>query len=887
MRKQHGHRAPRARSRSHPVTLALGLLLVAPFATAGVLTVRFLYADYARHAEALDASAAVADAIRSASTIDESPPTPVDAVAVAPDADQVLLAQLPYAEDVPPDVARIRLGSGGALSVLMRSGALCSGVSFSISRAGQSPAGSFICEENVPPPAPPGLRATPHDGFVSLEWPPAAGAVEDYAVAYSLDGGGLWTGVDDGVTAASRATVGPLLNGREYLFRVSARNLAGQSPPVMADASPFTTPSPPTRVQATGGLTPVVSWAPAAQDGGRPVIGYVVNGNPTGRCTAVPPATSCELTDLPAAPGYTFTVRAVNDAGPGRSSAATGPPVSVFSAPGRAVAVTTAPGDGLVLLTWTRPLLDGNTPILDYAVDYKVATDDEWTALDHPQSTITARTVTGLRNGVAYDFRVLTINAAGASAPPLYRVTETPARVPDAPEALLEADADSAVTLAWAAPTFDGGAAITDYTVEYSAAGGPWTAAEHPAGATTGMRVSGLDNGTAYRFRVAAVNDMGTGARSMTVDGSPFTRPGPVRGPVAVGSLTSVALAWKPPADDGGRPIIGYRVDYRLDSAPEWTRADDALTRATTATVSDLVTDAAYDFRILAVTAGGTGPARPDSAIGPTLPGVIVNETPRAPEGLTVEPGDGRVTVAWQAVPAGPESPIEAYTVTGDPLGSCTTDELTCVVKGLANGTEYSFTVHAANSSLTGPESVPVTAIPQAPMNSAAGGTVTTYSQGGRTYRVHTFATSSALVVRAAARPFDILVVGGGGGSLVPADGVLAPGGGGRVLQVNGRLLPRGRLTVVVGAGGEPGLPGAPSSLTGLGTAAAGSAGSPTLVESWPARRSAITGRATMYGGPGDPLSGPGSDGRGAGGGGPTASRGGDGVVIVRYEIEP
>ena len=28
-------------------------------------------------------------------------------------------------------------------------------------------------------------------------------------------------------------------------------------------------------------------------------------------------------------------------------------------------------------------------------------------------------------------------------------------------------------------------------------------------------------------------------------------------------------------------------------------------------------------------------------------------------------------------------------------------------------------------------------------------------------------------------------------------------------------------------------------------------------------------------------------DGRGAGGGGPTASRGGDGVVIVRYEIEP
>ena len=68
---------------------------------------------------------------------------------------------------------------------------------------------------------------------------------------------------------------------------------------------------------------------------------------------------------------------------------------------------------------------------------------------------------------------------------------------------------------------------------------------------------------------------------------------------------------------------------------------------------------------------------------------------------------------------------------------------------------------------------------------------------------------------------------------------------------------------------------------------APGAAGAPALAEFSPTATSGITGKRTTYGGTGTPTSGPGIDGRGTGAGGPAANRGGNGVVIVSYEIAP
>jgi hypothetical protein len=244
------------------------------------------------------------------------------------------------------------------------------------------------------------------------------------------------------------------------------------------------------------------------------------------------------------------------------------------------------------------------------------------------------------------------------------------------------------------------------------------------------------------------------------------------------------------------------------------------------------------------------------------------------------------VTLSWEESPAGRKSPITAYTVTGDPVGTCTTKRLTCVVRGLTNGQTYTFTVNAANENIVGPESREVSATPRV-FNAAAGGTVSTYTRGGRTYRVHTFTSTSMIDITEASKPFSVLVVGGGGGSLVSSDGSVAVGGGGGIIDAKRTALPEGTLNVVVGAGGPAGAPGGASSLERVGLAPAGLPGSPAAAEFSPTTMSSITGKRRTYGGAGTPTSGRGVDGRGIGGGGPAASRGGNGIVIIRYEIAP
>lgn len=89
----------------------------------------------------------------------------------------------------------------------------------------------------------------------------------------------------------------------------------------------------------------------------------------------------------------------------------------------------------------------------------------------------------------------------------------------------------------------------------------------------------------------------------------------------------------------------------------------------------------------------------------------------------------------------------------------------------------------------------------------AEGGSITTYSSGPTTYKVHTFTTSGNFVVTAGSADADVLMVGGGGGG--GADN--AGGGGAGGLLYYGTETPRagnrigllsGTYPIVVGAGG-------------------------------------------------------------------------------------
>jgi hypothetical protein len=884
---------PRPRARRHPIAVVVGLFIVLAVVGAAAYAGWSLYSSMVWESSARETANAVAETVQSYSARDDSPPAPVDAVAVNPGPDQVAIDDLPYGSDLPTDITRMRITDAGALSVLTTSEAMCAGVTLDMSAPGKDPAGSFTCGEAAPPPQPAGLTATARDSGVILDWPHPRGPVEDYTVSVSADDGATWTPYDDGVLDVTQANVRPLVNGRDYLFRVAAVNLVGESAPAQAGASPFSVPGAPTNVRAVGGFSAIVTWTPPVDDGGRPVTSYLVKGDPVGSCTVAAPATRCELDELPAAPGYTFTVRAINERGAGETSSPSPDPIAVYSVPGRPVALTAAAGDTVAVLTWTDPLEDGNTPITDYLVEYRAVGQETWTRFAHPQSAETTQTVTGLVNGTEYEFQVLAVNAVGTSSPPLTTAFAIPATVPDAVPSLERAIGNTIVTLTWTPPAFDGDAEVVDYVIEYRSAGQPWRQFAHPASPALTRDVTDLKNGTRYAFRVAAVNRMGQGPWSPRILGMPVGPPGPVVEPESVGSRKAIELSWLPPLEDGGRPILGYRIDYKLTADPDWIKVARIPSSETTITVEDLKPGESYDFRIVAINKAGFGPPAPqpfgqpetpEQLDQPTLAGVIADETPPAPAGLTAIPGDRKVTLRWEESPAGPKSPIVAYTVTGDPAGTCTTAELTCVVRGLKNGVTYSFTVAAENSNILGPESAPVTATPMV-FNAATGGIETTYVKNGRTYRVHTFTAGSTFTVTSAAQPFSVLVVGGGGGSVVAADGTVFPGGGGGIINARRIELPTGTLNVGVGAGGPPGGPGGVSFLDYVGSTPAGAAGSPAQTEFSPTSTSSITGTRVVYGGTGTPTSGPGTDGLGTGAGGPAPNRGGNGVVIIRYEV--
>ena len=77
----------------------------------------------------------------------------------------------------------------------------------------------------------------------------------------------------------------------------------------------------------------------------------------------------------------------------------------------------------------------------------------------------------------------------------------------------------------------------------------------------TSYTVTGLTNGTAYVFRVAAANAVGTGPWSAT--SAAYTPQATVPGvPTGVtgsnATATSIDVSWTPPADDGGSPVMAY-----------------------------------------------------------------------------------------------------------------------------------------------------------------------------------------------------------------------------------------------------------------------------------------------------------------------------------------
>ena len=297
------------------------------------------------------------------------------------------------------------------------------------------------------------------------------------------------------------------------------------------------------------------------------------------------------------------------------------PSITVAGAP----TITSVTGsDAQLTVAFTAPVSNGGAAITNY--EYSTDNGSTWKEFS-PATTSTPLVITvrsdtadALVNGTTYQVMVRAVNLAGSGAVSV-AVSGTPftaVTAPSAPTITSVTGTNAQLTVAFTAPSSDGGAVITNY--EYSTNNGNSWKAFSPATTSTPLVITersgvngALVNGRTYEVRVRAVNSAGRGVASAVVSGVPFT----VAGAPTITSVTSksgqLKVTFQKPRSNGGATITNY--EYSTNNGISWM----AFSPATTSTplliskrsfdYGNLIMFRTYQVRIRAVNLAGSGAA--------------------------------------------------------------------------------------------------------------------------------------------------------------------------------------------------------------------------------------------------------------------------------------
>jgi hypothetical protein len=493
----------------------------------------------------------------------------------------------------------------------------------------------------VVPSTPTAVAGVGGDQQVTVLWTAPAALVSPpltgYQVQVATSVDGVYSdaaGCPTNSTTPSCTATG-LTNATLYFFKVAGINSIGTGAYSTASigVTPGILPGTPTGVAGVGGNQQVtVSWTAPASLGSPALTGYRVQvatsvggvyTNAAG-CATNSTTPSCTATGLTNGTQYFFKVAGINTLGMGAYSTASGG-VTPGTLPGTPTGVAGVRGNQQVSVSWTAPASLGSPALTGYQVQVATSVGGVYTnaAGCATNSATTSCTATGLTNGTPYFFKVAGINTLGMGTYSTASASVTPGVLPGTPTAVTGVAGNQQATVSWIAPASLGSPALTGYQVQVSTSvGGVYTNAAGCAtnSTTPSCTATGLTNGTAYFFKVAGINSVGTGvysaaSNSVTPLATVFTD-----NPVALGgSMKRIHIVELRTAINAVRQVYGLSV---------FVFTDDPLVAGSTPIKAVHITQMRTALHAVYVQRGMTPPAYtdPSLATGMMIKAVHINQ---------------------------------------------------------------------------------------------------------------------------------------------------------------------------------------------------------------------------------------------------------------------
>lgn len=454
-------------------------------------------------------------------------------------------------------------------------------------------------------------------------------------------------------------------------------------------------------------------------------------------------------------------------------------PAAVATAPAAPGAVTLAAANTRLTPSWAAV-----TGATSYNVYYRTLAGLTTANSTKVANATSGAAITGLTNGTPYYVAVTAVNAVGESALSS-EVSATPAVAP--PTGVAVTAGNTQATVSWSAAP-----GATSYNVYYGTVAGVTTANQTKLiGATSGVALTGLTNGTKYYVVVTSVSASGESVVSSEANATPAPPPPAPTGIAIASGNAQATLTW--PAVAGA---TSYNVYYRTTTGVT-TANSTKITNTTSGTaITGLTNGTAYYFVVTVVKGGNESLASSEVGATPQAPAAGVAS------GITVTGGISQATLSWTAVTGATSYNVYYGTAPGVTIANGT--KVTGATSGnaiinLTNGTKYYFIVTAMSNANTieNPASTEVSATPMGIPNLMGGAIQTPLTLAGTVTTVNTVDAAGAAIPLKSGGIFMFYGLTTDGTNLYVSSwynyikvaiatgetSVISAGGGGRVLE--------------------------------------------------------------------------------------------------------